>query len=224
MSLPSPEYVPISQLPSCCGGAAPCPYHEEVITLRQQVVTDSLTGLYNSGYFRKALAQELERTERTSLPIALMMVDLDFFKKINDSYGHEVGNDVLTYVSKLIVKGTRALDIQCRYGGEEFAVILPATERFLAIQVAERLAKSIENSTVYSHGHELKITASIGLAFHKVGELASVTTLVAEADKYLYQAKNNGRNQVCFEAESEIETTVSSEEKDELRNIFGWND
>ena len=99
--------------PECPVGESHCPVIDEVIGLREQVVTDPLTGLYNIRYFHQALEQELERTERTRIATAVMMIDLDFFKSINDTWGHEAGNDVLKQTADIIRAGTRRLDVQC---------------------------------------------------------------------------------------------------------------
>ncbi len=222
MNHPDPAVViaQSSAAPACPVGEASCAYLQEVLELRQQVITDPLTGLFNVRYFRAALEQEMERTERTLMPTALMMVDLDHFKKVNDTFGHETGNDVLQQTARLIRDSTRKLDIQCRYGGEEFAIILPSTERRLAIQVARRLCENIEYTPVISAGRELRVTASIGLAFYEAGQQHNASALIAAADGYLYEAKHNGRNQVRFEILPVAESAVTSEEKDLLRNLF----
>lgn len=216
----STEMLPRALLPECSGGEAPCPYHEEVLRLRESVRIDPLTQLYNTGHFREALAQEMERTERTLLPTALIMLDLDFFKKVNDQYGHEAGNAVLIQSAKVVRDTTRKLDIQCRYGGEEFAIILPSTERFLAIQVAQRLCTNIAAAPVVFQDNSIAVTASLGVAFYEVGSQLDVSGFIAQADKCLYEAKNNGRNQVRFVPAPKVEATVSSEEKAALKGLF----
>lgn len=214
------EVVPRHLLPECCGGEASCPYHQEVLALRQQVITDPLTGLFNVRHFRAALEQEMERTDRTGMPTALMMVDLDHFKRVNDTHGHEVGNAVLQHVARIIYEGTRKLDIQCRYGGEEFAIILPSTERHLAIHVASRLREYIADSHVVSGNLTLPITASLGLAFYETSKGLSASELIAEADSYLYEAKYNGRNQVRYEIEEVATSAVTGAEKDLFSTLF----
>ena len=217
----SEDTIPRSLLPDCSGGTAVCPNAAKVEELKLQVVTDPLTGLFNSAYLRTALATELERTERTLIPTALIMLDLDHFKKVNDKYGHEAGNAVLMQTAKLIQVNTRQLDIQCRYGGEEFAVILPSTERFLAIQVAERLKESIANTVVEYNGQQVQVSASIGLAFYNASDSKDVAALINKADQYLYKAKQQGRNQVCYAPlEQEPSSAVSQDEKAALHGLF----
>jgi len=209
-----------AEQPDCPVGESICPIINEVISLREQVMTDPLTGLFNLRYFHQALEQELERTERTRISTSLMMIDLDFFKEVNDTWGHEAGNEVLKQTADLIRASTRRLDVQCRYGGEEFVVILPSSERRLAVQVAERLRENIAANTFPAVGQQLKITASIGLAFHNADSPSDVSGLVADADHYLYKAKRGGRNQVCFPPFAEEEAAVSSEERVALGSMF----
>ena len=206
--------------PQCPVGESHCTVINEVIALREQVVTDPLTGLYNLRYFHQALEQELERTERTRIATAVMMIDLDFFKQINDTWGHEAGNDVLTSVAAIIRASTRRLDIQCRYGGEEFVVILPSTERRLAVQVAERLRENIAAAEVETAGQTLTVTASIGLAFHNADNPDNASGLVASADHFLYKAKREGRNRVCYPAFESEEVIVCGEERQALGSMF----
>lgn len=214
--------IPKSQLPSCSGGPALCPYEAEVLRLRQQVVTDSLTGLYNAGYFREALEQELERTERSLVPTALIMLDLDYFKQVNDQHGHEAGNKVLQQVAKLILHTTRKLDIPCRYGGEEFAIILPSTEPLMAISVAKRLHQQLANTPIELGDSHLQVTASMGLAVYRVGRMQGLEHFIQQADEQLYQAKSSGRNRLCYDLEVKVsDAAVSVEERDALKDLFG---
>ncbi|EDO25551.1 predicted protein, partial [Nematostella vectensis] len=156
---------------------------------------DPLTSLYNVRFFRQALDQEIERTQRTLISTAVMMIDLDHFKQVNDTYGHEAGNRVLRQTARLIRDSTRRLDIQCRYGGEEFVVILPTTELMLAAHVAERLRESIEATPVFlDDDNHISVTASIGLALHSADAPLTAAELVAAADEQLYRAKEQGRN------------------------------
>lgn len=209
------------QRPPCPVGESQCAIIDELLQLREMVITDPLTGLYNVRYFREILAQELERTERTLISTSLMMIDLDHFKRINDTYGHEAGNAVLQQTARLIQASTRKLDIQCRYGGEEFVVILPSTERMMALQVAERLCDNIAQTPVLVDGHELSVTASVGLAFHSTEKFHTSSSLIKEVDQYLYEAKQNGRNQVRYAQADEHISAVNADEKDLLHALFG---
>jgi len=197
------------------------PWANELLSLREQVITDPLTGLFNVRHFRSSLDIELERTQRTAMATSLMMIDLDYFKKVNDVWGHEVGNQVLKLTARLIKQVTRQLDIQCRYGGEEFVVILPSTNLLLASQVAERLRHKIEASEIMVGGQVLKVTASIGLSVRLSHEKGTSSDLIKDADSCLYEAKTSGRNQICFVgAEPEKHAAVSGDEKEALMGMF----
>lgn len=197
------------------------PWANELLALREQVITDPLTGLFNVRHFRSALDTELERTLRTTIATSLMMIDLDHFKQVNDVWGHEAGNQVLKLTAHLIKQVTRQLDIQCRYGGEEFVVILPSTSLLLASQVAERLRQQIELSEIIIDDKPLKVTASIGLSVRLSHEQGTASDLIKAADNCLYQAKSSGRNQICFVgAEPEKDAVVNGDEKEALMGMF----
>lgn len=220
-SAATPDEIPSSEAFNCPECGSPNPWADELSLLREQVITDPLTGLYNLRYFRGALDSELERTLRTTLPTSLMMIDLDHFKQVNDVWGHEVGNQVLKLTARLIKQVTRQLDIQCRYGGEEFVVILPSTTLLLASQVAERLRKKIQQSEIVVGDQTLNVTASIGVSVRLSHETGTASELIKAADACLYQAKAEGRNQVCFNGfEPEEEGTVSGDEKAALMGMF----
>ena len=206
---------------SCPASQQDCCYLDELQTLRRQVNTDPLTGLFNVRYFREALDAELERTRRTGLPTSLMMVDLDHFKRVNDTHGHENGNRVLLHVAELLRNQTRKLDICCRYGGEEFIIILPSTELMLANQVAERCRSLLEELPVELDEGQLQITASIGVAVcSDAGQLVA-SQLIEHADQCLYQAKHQGRNQVVSHREERPDHRVTVDEKAALNSLFG---
>ena len=215
----SPEDMFVEKL-HCPVGESHCILFDEVTTLRKQVVTDPLTGLFNVRHFRKSLEHELERTRRTGMTTALIMVDLDHFKNINDTWGHESGNQVLQTVAQLLQDQTRKLDICCRYGGEEFAVILPSTELMLARQVAERCLNALRETVIPRDETDLQVTASIGVA---VADNSAQTTesLIENADECMYEAKRGGRNQVVSKRPQPSESAVSADERDALRGLFG---
>jgi diguanylate cyclase (GGDEF)-like protein len=186
-----------------------------VETLESMTRTDPLTGLFNYRHFAESLDNEMERTRRSGQPTALMMVDLDHFKDINDTWGHETGNLVLTETARQILANLRKLDIGCRYGGEEFAIILPNTQLAKAVAVAERLRLLRRETSVTSvSGETFKVTASYGISLYSGQEFSSAQAFVASADQYLYQAKSEGRDRVCAPAQKMTSTTeVSMDEK-----------
>lgn len=208
---------------NCPMGQESCPIHKEInqlkdylVELKKQVRTDSLTGLFNKPYLRDALETELERTSRTHQPTSLIMLDVDHFKKVNDTFGHPAGDSVLQHVARVIKSTLRKIDIPCRYGGEEFAIILPSTPLGIAAMVAERVREFIEKTPVEEFPTDLSVTASLGVSCYMPQMTASTDALIAQADRLLYKAKAGGRNQVCFEAATRTKTHVSADEKEAL--------
>ena len=163
------------------------------------VRTDELTKLFNFRYFNLALSLEMERTRRSGQPTCLIMLDLDHFKSINDVHGHEVGNVVLSHISDLIRKAIRRLDIPCRYGGEEFTLILPDTTLKQGVRFANRLRVIIENTPVETLAMRLGIEASFGVDVYQHGDQITEKQFVEKVDAFLYLAKQEGRNQVRHE-------------------------
>jgi len=153
-------------------------------------------------------------------PTSLIMLDIDFFKKVNDQWGHEVGNQALIHLSSLLQKALRKLDIPCRYGGEEFAVILPDTSLAACLPVAERIRHEIEVSPLDVDGKLLHMTVSMGITTYSDTAPIAVEELVKQADGYLYKAKKSGRNRVCHAKLPRIEI-VTTEEKQALSALFG---
>lgn len=168
-------------------------------TILQYATLDALTNLNNRRQFEIRLGQEISITKRQNNPLCAMMVDIDFFKSVNDTYGHAAGDEVLRTVAGIIKQALRESDIPARYGGEEFAVLLPFTHIPDAQIVGERLRKAVESTpiTIYQDTEDEKqinVTISMGLAEYDGQE--SGETLFERADKALYEAKTNGRNQV----------------------------
>ena len=161
--------------------------------LFRESITDGLTGLYHHKYFKLRLKEELDRARRYSHPLSLLLIDIDFFKKVNDTFGHPAGDRVLEGLTAILRENTRLSDIIARYGGEEFAVILPYIPYDNALLVAERLRYAAENADFGG----VRITISIGMAFYK-GNRQGIDPreLVEISDKALYHAKNSGRNRV----------------------------
>ena len=161
-------------------------------------ITDPLTHIYNRRYFSDQIDEELQRSKRYNHALSCLLLDLDFFKKVNDTYGHHAGDTVLHTTAQLLREHTRTHDIIARYGGEEFIVLLPETGADQATQLAEHLRMIIENHKFALDDFiTIKITTSIGVAGFDAGKIHLVTNadmLVNLADKALYQAKENGRN------------------------------
>jgi diguanylate cyclase (GGDEF)-like protein len=156
---------------------------------------DPLTNLFNRRYFSDVLELELESARYTQTPLAVMMLDLDLFKRINDTHGHATGDEVLRTVAKEITAGVRRRDVACRYGGEEFAILLVHSDVDAAHCTANRLLESIAAARVEAPEDLLAVTASIGIAVHDPGGAdADGSTLLERADQALYAAKQAGRN------------------------------
>lgn len=167
--------------------------HEELYKL---ATTDGLTMAYNKRFFMDFFERELSRSRRYKRHLALMLLDIDFFKRINDGYGHLAGDHVLKRVSRLLQSHTRREDVFARYGGEEFALLLPETDRSQALQQAERLRALVENQEIVFEQKQIRVTLSIGVAVAHA-DIQKTQELLQEADSYLYHAKNSGRNRVC---------------------------
>ena len=164
-------------------------------TLEQAALTDSLTGMQNRRYFDDALREYLEEFSRIGRPVGLMLLDLDHFKNVNDSHGHDVGDEVLRAVANCLKDMTRYHDVVARLGGEEFAVVAPNLDSELLMKLAERIRKAIAAMAIVSGNVRLKITTSVGLAVWNGSETAD--QFFRRADAMLYQAKRLGRNRVC---------------------------
>ena len=160
--------------------------------LRRLSTTDALTGLHNRRHMDYVLTSEHSRSRRTQAPFAVLMFDIDHFKKFNDTYGHEQGDRVLQAVAKTFRDSLRKYDTACRYGGEEFIGILPQTNMDGGTAVAERIRTDVENMLVDG----LKVTISIGVAAYPEIPVESTDLLVHAADKALYCSKEHGRNRV----------------------------
>lgn len=166
--------------------------------LHDMATRDSLTGLYNHGFFQERLEQELNRASRTGAPLTLAMLDLDRFKQVNDTFGHQVGDDVLRLLANILRQNLRVSDVAARYGGEEIAVIFPDTDAEGATAVIERIRQLLESAAVdVGPGQKLTgITLSAGVA-HYPEAGPDRHALIRAADDALYRAKAQGRNRVC---------------------------
>lgn len=175
--------------------------------LREISYQDVLTRVYNRRYFDLRLKDEIARSLRWKDDLVCMFLDVDYFKRINDTYGHQIGDDVLVHIASLIKMQVRACDIVARYGGEEFVVVLPATSLQSAHEIAERLRQSVYSNLHDFQGEQFRVSISIGMAnlqststspLQEKPNCESIgTLLLARADAALYQAKEGGRNQIA---------------------------
>ncbi len=168
------------------------PYHEEVYLLATQ---DALTELYNRRHFDEMLDKELARAIRHERELSLCIIDIDLFKKINDSYGHIEGDGVLRRIAEVIRNHARVEDVAARIGGEEFTVVFPETGAVAAHAICERLRQAVGQIPFRFGEAQQNITISIGVAGIRADDTRA--TIMARADQALYQAKNNGRNMTC---------------------------
>jgi diguanylate cyclase (GGDEF)-like protein len=172
--------------------------HEEKMLrhLYEASVKDSLTGAYNREYLDERLRTELAYAKRHDTPLSVLLLDLDHFKRVNDTYGHQAGDAVLIALSNHLVSVLRTEDVFARYGGEEFAVSLRGIQRAGARQVAERLRDAVQMNPIVFEGKKIHCTVSIGCASLEDTDKATPEALIAAADRRLYAAKHAGRNRV----------------------------
>lgn len=173
-------------------------------------ITDRLTNLYNRGHWEECLRQEYQRHFRTGSPVTLMMFDIDFFKKINDTYGHPAGDTVLRQVACILKQQLRATDLAGRYGGEEFGILLLDADSATSQIVAERLRQAIAKHLVQHEAHAIHFTISIGLA-ELNPRLGTPAQWLNHADKALYFAKHHGRNRVIVADGPEMRREIAAE-------------
>jgi len=167
--------------------------HQAEEKLYEMATTDELTGLRNRRSFMESARQELERALRYGHYFSMISFDLDHFKKVNDSWGHAVGDAVLQHMANLLKDNLRDVDIPGRIGGEEFSVLLPNTSLENGVLLAERLRREVEKSPAMYEGKEISYTVSLGVTVYREG-VSSVDELLKAADEALYEAKSKGRN------------------------------
>jgi len=176
---------------------------ERIIELEQKILvlasTDSLTGVLNRRAFMERMEQEINRSKRENSAFSLILTDIDYFKRINDKYGHQVGDLVLQRFAEILSKSSRPYDFVGRYGGEEFVVCLPGGDGLQGQLVAERMRKRVEEMRILlpNSSKSLQITASFGVASFRLGSKESVDSITGQADDAMYMAKRKGRNCVC---------------------------
>ncbi len=171
-------------------------------------ITDGLTKLHNHRYFQDELARAFEESQRYQRPLSLAMIDIDFFKKVNDTYGHAVGDDVLKRSAALYRSSVRSTDLVARYGGEEFAVMMPETTLQDGMAFAEKIRQLIEAAPMDTQAGPLQATVSIGVASVPLSRIHSAKELIIAADKALYRAKRGGRNRVLTATEKDLPAPI----------------
>jgi diguanylate cyclase (GGDEF)-like protein len=183
--------------------------------------TDHLTGLANRRRFERQLEREVSRTLRYERPFSLLMLDIDNFKLVNDTFGHNAGDDAIRRLSKALQEGTRGIDLASRIGGEEFAILLVETDQEAAMEVAERLRLAIRDTNIPLAG---RITASFGVA-ECPSSAQTATALLAAADRALYEAKRAGRDKVvAWEPMRSNSAAAGDVQNDEFPRIGVWPD
>jgi len=160
--------------------------------------TDGLTGLLNRSSGINRLEEEISRHHRSGLPLSCLMLDIDHFKSINDTYGHLAGDAVLVSIASALKKCTRKYDTVCRYGGEEFMILLPEAGLWSAVAVADQMRETISKNTITFKGESIAVTASVGVSQMDTSKIETADSIIYRADNALYMAKAEGRNRVCM--------------------------
>lgn len=178
--------------------------------LRTLSITDPLTHLHNRRHLMEMVDKEFQRSSRKGAPLSLVILDIDYFKKINDTYGHQEGDRVLTILADIVRRRLRSYDLAARYGGEEFVLLLPETPVHEALSIAERLRLEVQEHVFEGSLAGLVITISLGVATYPSSRVESIDSLFRQADEALYRAKQGGRNRVELMAGASIEKGVPS--------------
>lgn len=172
--------------------------------LHRQATMDALTGLYNRGTFFDLAKETLKLGKAKMLDHALLLIDLDYFKRVNDTYGHPCGDTVLKAIADTAKNHFRKDDVVGRYGGEEFAVLLPDLSHLQAVEAAEQLRKAIEDMSIFCQEHSIRVTISIGVAHYPAGGSQTLEALLTQADEALYRSKSRGRNRTSLYRGKEV--------------------
>jgi diguanylate cyclase (GGDEF)-like protein len=212
-------------------GCEDCKHEEELALLRLRVtelstsmITDELTGLFNYRHLIQTLGLEIERVHRSGEEFSILMIDFDNFKHVNDIYGHEFGNQVLRAAGTFYLKSIRKLDVPCRFGGEEFVIVLPGTDLREAVQLAERLRQGVEALPLQFEQHKVTVTVSTGVEVFRARDQLTADQLINRADRHLLRAKQTGKNTVCFAEFSGSTKGMSIDEREALLDGFSHQD
>ena len=171
-----------------------------VTILEQESIKDPLTGLYNRRYLERRMDEEIRRAQRYDLPLSVLLIDIDYFKEVNDTFGHQIGDKLLIYLSELLTNQVRDSDVVSRYGGDELLILTPSTTATSAILLAERLRLKVETDQFElpksdQQNADIRVTVSVGVASLSP-EIVGTKNLIKHADEALYLAKREGRNRV----------------------------
>ena len=184
--------------------------------LRDLAIRDELTGLFNYRYFRRMIQEQYKMSKRYKFPLSCIMIDIDFFKAVNDTYGHQFGDAILKQLADILKNNVRDTDKVVRYGGEEFAILFPYTDYESAFKKAEKLRNLVKTSSFIVKGNAIAITISLGIASYPASRnISRAERLVSYADEALYQAKEKGRNRTVLY--TDVYTPKRGKEKSELK-------
>ncbi len=187
--------------------AATLRHFQRFSSVKNMAIYDTLTGLHNRRYFEERLEVEAQKSFCSNTPLSLVMVDIDFFKRVNDTFGHSEGDQVLCKVSSLLKTSVRKKDVVARYGGEEFILILPEARLDETFVIAERIRRLVEETLFEGGKAQVNLTLSMGISNFPSHRVKSKEELMAMADQALYDAKKGGRNRVCiFTGKSALKT------------------
>ncbi len=196
----------LEEVVKCPADMSKCQIYDDYIRLKMECerlrklsIKDELTGYYNYSFLMNTLSCEMERSRRSGLPTSIIMADIDFFKRINDRFGHESGNIALQWASKILKKTIRRMDFPCRYGGEEFLFILPNEKLSNAVKMAERLRQTLETTPLILKKCPVILTASFGVDEYNGYKNDTTAGFIERADTFMYQAKQTGRNRTCYD-------------------------
>lgn len=164
--------------------------------IQQQLSRDALTNAYNRKAFTQCLNNVYITAKQDLAPVCLLMIDIDHFKTINDTHGHQVGDKILKFVAETLFKSVKSVDYVCRYGGDEFSVICPNTDSLRSLQLAEKIRTNVEGLKFKVNDVRINVTVSIGISNYPENQIQCVSQFIAYADKAMYKAKRNGRNQI----------------------------